>query len=638
MFFGTPLGRPSWLPSEHSLWASVRVRIEQSQGRLRRPGMGADITQTSVRQSAMVSVDVVGYSTMVATALASTVRYIRDLDEQLVAPEITHWRGSLIHRAGDSWLVEFATVGDAIQFALRVQRGVGPKSPTPLRVGIHFGEVTADGPILHGSGINIAVRLQGIARPGGIALSAAVNERLPPNLACEIREMGPRVVKNIPQPVWVYRVVMPGEEDEPTAAPGSAVDLAHPVPGLTHRPAVAVLPFENALGKKENEYFSDGLTDDVINGLMRVRWLPVIARNSTFAFRPHALIDVQEVGRQLGARYVISGSVHASHSRLQVQVWLNDADERRLVWSERYDREPRDLFAVRDEIAVGIVSAIEPEFSRAEQFRSRTRPLESLDGWGLVRRGLWHMNRLTREDAARARELFDRALVRDPDSVEALVHLSWWHFWDVWVSRGPTEGWIEMERLARRAMSLDSQDARSVMLTGISEFMQGETERGRRLLMRAIEMSPSLARAHACVASSHILSGEPELAIEPLRTALRLSPNDFHIFHTLGEMAVARYMMGDYNLAVAAAEEALELRPGYVHAHVARIGSLARAGRTDAAQVALRELRTRRPAFKVGDIEWLPFIDRHWIGYFAEGLALAAAPTASDSDRDIEVG
>ena len=595
------------------------------------------VVELARRLSAIVSIDMVGYSMMVATDLSGAVRNVRDINERLVAPEIAHWHGRLIHRAGDSWLVEFAAVADAIQFGLSVQELLGPKVPTPLRMGIHFGEVTADGSTLHGNGINIAVRLQGIARPGGIALSAAVHERLPPNFPCEIREIGPRIVKNIPEAVWVYRVVMRGEEDEPTADRGSAVDLAHQVPGLTHRPAVAVLPFENALGTQEHEYFSDGLADDIINGLSRVRWLPVIARNSTFAFKG-APIDVREVGRQLGARYVISGSVHVSDRRLQVQVWLNEADERRLVWSERYDREPRDLFAVRDEIALGIVGAIEPEFSRAEQFRSRTRPLESLDGWELVRRGLWHMNRLTREDAATARELFERALVRDPNSVEALVHLSWWHFWDVWVSRGPTEGWIEMGRLARRAMSLDPQDARPVVLTGISEFMQGETKRGRRLLFRAIEMSPSLALAHACVASSHILSGEPELAIKPLRTALRLSPNDFHIFHTLGEMAVARYMMGDYNLAVAAAEESLELRPGYVHAHLARIGSLARAGRAKAARAALRELRARRPEFQLSDIEWLPFVDREWIGYFADGLALADAPSLPKDEETTEVG
>jgi tetratricopeptide (TPR) repeat protein len=306
-----------------------------------------------------------------------------------------------------------------------------------------------------------------------------------------------------------------------------------------------------------------------------------------------------------------------------VQVRLTEAEEGRLVWSERYDREPHDLFAVRDGIARGIVAAVEPEFSRAEQVRSRTRPLESLDDWELVRRGVWHMNRLTRQDLEVAAELFQRALVRNPSSVEALVHLAWWHFWDVWVRRGPTEGWVEMGRLSRRAMSLDRQDARPLMLTGIAEFMQGETARGRRLLERAIAINPSLAVAHASIGSTHILAGEPELAVEPLQTALRLSPDDFYIFHTLGELATARYMMGDYNLGLRAAEEALRVRFGYIHAHVVRIGCLARAGRILEAGEALRDLTSRHPGFSLADVAWLPFADRHWIDHLAEGLRLA---------------
>jgi TolB-like protein len=569
---------------------------------------------------------------MVATDLLAAARTIKEIDERLVTPEIARWGGGLISRAGDSWLIEFPASPAAVRFALSIQNTLGPNTPTPLRIGIHFGEVTSDGAVLHGNGINIAVRLQGIARPGGITFSASVHEDLPDDLGCEIRQIGPRLVKNIPEPVWVYRMVMQGDEDEPGAARASAIDLSHQVPGLDHRPAIAVIPFDNARGERDYEYLSDGLAEDIINGLCRVRWLPVISRNSTFGFKQRPA-GVQDIGRQLGASYVVTGSVDVSGQRLRVQAWLTDAERGRLIWTERYQGELHDLFAVRDEIARGIVATIEPEFSRAEQLRSRSRSLESLDDWALVRRGVWHMNQLTREDARTARELFERALAGNPTSVEALVHLAWWHFWDVWVRRGATEGWLEMERLARRAMSLDPQDARPVMLTGIAEFMQGEPERGRRMLVRATQMNPSLAVGHASIGSSYILSGEPELAIEPLQTALRLSPNDFYIFHTLGEVAVARYMMGDYHLAIAAAEESLQVRPGYVHAHVVRIGCLARSGQIWETKAALRELRTRRPDFTIADIEWLPFIDRHWITYLAEGLVLAET-LALENDED----
>jgi adenylate cyclase len=327
---------------------------------------------------------------------------------------------------------------------------------------------------------------------------------------------------------------------------------------------------------------------------------------------------------------VVSGKVDMSEC-LRVHVFLAEAEDRHVVWSNRYIGERSDLFAVRDEIAREIVGAIEPEFSLAEQWRSRAGPLESLDEWELVRRGVWHMNRLTREDSLIAVALFTRALGGNPNSVEALVQLSWWHFWDVWVRRGPIEGWSEMASFARRAMTLDSRDARALMLTGISDFMQGETDHAYRMLNRAIDLNPSLAVAHASIGSAHILAGEPELAIDPLRTALRLSPNDFNIFHTLGEVAAARYMMGDYNLAVRAAEESLEVRPGYVYAHVVRIGALARLGLGAEAKTALNDLLKRRPHFHVKDIEWLPFTDRHWISFLMEGLELAGfAPMSND--------
>jgi len=252
------------------------------------------------------------------------------------------------------------------------------------------------------------------------------------------------------------------------------------------------------------------------------------------------------------------------------------------------------------------------------------------------------MNRLTRDDAIIARQLFDRALVANPSSEEALVHLSWWHFWDVWAQRGPTEGWIDMARFARRALALDPEEARAVMLAGIADFMQGETEHGRKMLKRAVQMNPSLSVAHASIGSTYILTGEPELAIEPLQTALRLSPNDFYVFHALGEVAVARYMIGDYNLGIRVAEQSLELRPGYFYAHIIRIGCLARLGRIEESRAALDDFLARRPDFSFKDVEWLPFADRHWIGFLTEGLRLAGFESLENNTgcmvRNVQVG
>jgi adenylate cyclase len=575
------------------------------------------------RQAAIVSVDVVGYSTMIASEFDLAVRTIRRYHDEIVTPALQAHQGSLIWRAGDAWLGEFETAAQAVGFAVALQAGVALDAPLPLRAGIDFGEIISDGTTLHGGAINVAVRLQGIARPGGITLSAAVRERLDPEPGCRLREIGPRVVKNIPDPVLVYRIVTRADEQAEATGPSiSTIDLTHPVRGFGDRPAIAVLPFDASSGRPEHAYFSEGLAEDVIAGLSRLRWFPVIARNSSFSFRDPQ-VDVREVGRRLNARYIVSGTVLFGDERLRVHAALTEADKGHVVWSARYDRDAHDIPAFQDEIARGIVAAIEPEFSRAEQSRSRARSLDRLDDWGLVRRALWHMNRLTREDAAVARRLLDQVLSDDPQSIEALVHLAWWHFWDGWTRRGSMEDWVEMERLARRAMALDRQDARAAMLVGIAQFMQGETEHGRIMLERAIRLNPSLAIAYASIGSIRILLGEPEEAIEPLQTALRLSPNDFYVFHTLGEVATARAMMGDLRRAVAAAEESLQLRSGYVHAHVVRIGALARLGEERRARAALDSLLSRRPTFSVGDVAWLPFLDRSWVRYLTDGLRLA---------------
>lgn len=593
------------------------------------------IQQVRRRQAAVVSIDTVGYSTLMETDAERTVERLRECHNRLVAPAMGAHGGRLLGRAGDSWLVEFASADVAVQFALDVQRGLRPLNANHepahqiwLRSGINFGDVIEDGDTFHGTGINIAVRLQSIAKPGGISFSSLVFERLSAEFDCRFREIGPRTVKNIPGPVMVYRVVLEGEEDESLATPETLVDVSREVPGLENRPAIAVLPFRNIGGDPQQEYFSDGLTDDIINSLAHFRSFPLISRNSTFQLKSTE-IDIRRVARQLGARYVVDGSVRRAGDRLRITARVTHAEQGNSVWSERYDGGVEDLFALQDEIALSIAAAIEPELSRQEQFRSRLRAVESLDDWELVRRGLWHLDRLTREDSMIARDLFDRALVRNPDSIEALIHLAWWHFWDVWTRRGPMEGWVEMQRLARRAMALDRGDARPLMIAGTAELMQGDADLGRGMLEGAIRLNPSLARAYSILGTSFVLAGEPETALEPLRNALRLSPNDIWIFHTFGEIAVARYMMGDFVEALQAAGESLRLRPRYLYAMVVRVGSLARLGRMNEARVALKQLLARRPEFVMKDVEWLPFIDRHWIGYLAEGLVLAGYEEAA---------
>jgi len=579
------------------------------------------------RTGTIVCMDMVGYSALMASDEARTVAALHKFHNQIIERGLVHRNGRLSGRAGDSWLIEFPLAEPALRFSLETLnelKDLQHKDPTlagmQVRIGINCGDYVEDDGILHGNSVNVAARLQAIARPGGISVSAELRDTVGEKVPCQFLEIGPRSVKNIPNPVYVYRVLTDSSR-EPEARE-SLIDLAQPVPGLANRPAIAVLPFRNIGSDPEQEYFSDGLTEDIINGLARFRWFPVIARSSTFQFKDSPL-DVREIGRRLGARYVVEGSVRRVGNRLRATAHLSIADQGVAIWHERYDRELTDLFVVQDQIAQSLIATLEPELSRAEDQRSRSRSFEQLGDWELVRRGMWHQNRLTREDAAIARNLFDQALARNPDSVEAMVQLSWWHFWDVWAQRGPMEGWVEMERLARLAMAQDPKDARGHCLAGIAEVMQGDSERGRELLNQAITLNPSLGRAYAHIGTSYILVGEPEMALEPIDTALRLSPNDEHIFHALGEKAVALYMMADFEQSIAAAEASLQHRSGYSYAHIIKIGGLARLGRAEEAREALGVFLTRRPQFQVNEIEWLPFTDRHWIKYFIEGLRLA---------------
>jgi adenylate cyclase len=579
------------------------------------------------RSGSIVCMDMVGYSSLMASDEAGTVAALREFHNGIIAPGVADYGGRLSGRAGDSWLIEFTEPEPALRFSLDVLQALRrPRDDQPLpdglqvRIGINCGEYVEDDGILHGTSVNVAARLQAIAKPGGISVSADIRQQVGDRVPCQFREIGPRAVKNIPSPVYVFRVLTDADDND-DAAP-ELIDLSHVVPGMGNRPAIAVLPFRNIGSDPDQEYFSDGLTEDIINGLARFRWFPVISRNSTFQFK-NSPLDLREIGSRLGARYIVEGSVRRAGNRLRATAHLTGVEDGLGIWSERYDRELTDLFLVQDEIAQSLIATLEPELSRAEELRTRTRSLEQLGDWELVRRGMWHQNRLTRADAAMARQLFDQALARNPDSVEAMVQLSWWHFWDVWAQRGPMEGWVDMERLARQAMAVDPKDARGFMLAGTAQVMQGDVQEGRDLLQQAIHLNPSFSRAYANMATSYLLAGDPEQALEPIGVSLRLSPNDGHIFHNLGEKAAAHYMMGEFREAVASAEESLRHRGGYVYAHVIRIGALARWNRSNEARQAMAAFLNRRPNFTVGEIEWLPFIDRHWITYLIDGLRLA---------------
>jgi tetratricopeptide (TPR) repeat protein len=308
---------------------------------------------------------------------------------------------------------------------------------------------------------------------------------------------------------------------------------------------------------------------------------------------------------------------------MRVSVQLIDARSQHTIWSELYDRSGADVLGLQQEIATEIAARLEPEIESAERRLGQFAPPVKPVVWHLVRRGLWHHYRFTREDAPLARRYFERALMRDPHSVEALVALGWWTFQDCAVRRCAPQEWDALRGYAERALAIDPRDARATTQLGVVHMMQSRHAQARTLFREAININPSYAWAYSHLGSSFYLDGMPEQALIPQRTSIRLSPFDVFVFHAFGELAMALFMLEDWPAAIDATEHSLRLRHGYWLAHVVRVASLAYAQRSADAAFALEELRTNRPEFSQRDVEWLMFTDRKWNARLLDGLRIA---------------
>jgi len=423
-----------------------------------------------------------------------------------------------------------------------------------------------------------------------------------------------------------------GEQRAPGAAgrspesplPDRIVNVSTPAPGFAGRPAIAVLPFRNQTGEPDNDYLAEGLSEDVIDRLSRLRWLPVIARSSSFSFSGD-VIDHHVVGQRLGAKYLLEGRLRSSGQGYVLAVDLIDASVRQVLWSHRLESASVLSEPARSQLTAELVGVLGVNIDHAEQASARAKSPQDLSINELIWRGRWHFNRLTREDAEKARTLFAEALAREPNSSEALVQVTWAMERSLWAQRGSPAQIREMRALAQKVISLDSDDARGYMLAGIAELWLRRPLRAKGLLSHAIHLNPSLTTAHANLGSTYNLSGEPEAALGPLTTALRLSPNDQEVFFLLGEIAMAHSLLGHWAQAIDFAEQSLVRRNAYWYAHVLKINALARSGDVPAAREALDDLMAVRPGFSESYIDWLPFSDPARAAHFKDGLALAAS-------------
>jgi len=412
------------------------------------------------RLTAILAADVAGYSRLMGADEEGTLAALKVLRREVADPKIREHRGRIVNTTGDGLLSEFASVVDAVRCAVDVQRemaarnaGVPAERRIDFRIGVNLGDIIIDENDIFGDGVNITARLEALAEPGGICVSRVVRDQVRDKLAIPFEDMGEQQVKNIARPVRAYRALLAERADRPSI-PSETAPRA-----LPDRPSIAVLPFNNVSGDPEQEYFVDGITEDITTALSKWRWFLVIARNSTFAYKGKS-VDLKEVGRDLGVRYILQGSMRRAGQRVRITSQLIDTASGTHLWAERYDRDLTDIFAVQDDITSRVVTAIEPALSRAESQRVIAKRPEHMGAWDYCQRGFWHVHKGTRTDGITAYGLFKQALALDPNLADA--HLGLARALIVQWNYGSVEDFAPFVREAReaalQAVALDSEN------------------------------------------------------------------------------------------------------------------------------------------------------------------------------------
>jgi len=547
------------------------------------------------RLAAVLAADVAGYSRLMGIDEEGTHARLRAHFRELVDPKITEHRGRIVKNTGDGMLAEFPSVVDAVRCGVEVQRemaernaGAPPETRIEFRIGINLGDVIAEGGDILGDGVNIAARLEALAEPGGICVSRVVRDQVRDKVDFGFEDLGEQSVKNIARPVRVYRVR--GSE------PAGGTIHALPALPLPDKPSVAVLPFTNMSVEPEQEFFGDGIAEDVITALSRYPSLFVIARNSSFTYKGRA-VDVKQIGRELGVRYVLEGSLRKSGNRMRVTAQLVEAETGTHVWAERYDRDLTEIFAVQDEIAEAVTIAIAPAIAEAEQQRAMRKPPGNLDAWAAYQRGLWHVSKATPDDNALAQKFFQQAIDLDPNFSGVYGGLALaQNQASEFGTRGLPETLNSVEALARRAVALDSADAEARSLLSSALRMRGDHEGALAEAERALATTPNLAFAHHMLGAALIFSGHPKEGVAALERSIRLDPRAPRSAFCLHQVAIGFYFCHDYEAAIEAAKRTIRAYPEFPNTYRWLAAALGQSGRIEEAREALEKAGAVAPA------------------------------------------
>jgi adenylate cyclase len=574
--------------------------------------------------AAILAADVAGYSRLMGADEEGTLAQLKALRRELADPKIKEHRGRTVKTTGDGLLIEFASIVDAVRCAVEVQRemternaDVPPDRRIEFRMGINLGDVIKDGRDIYGDGVNVAARLEALAEPGGICVSRVVRDQVRDKLAFSFEDMGEQQVKNIARPVRVHRVLL-GERIS------SSEPAVEPPLQLPDKPSIAVLPFQNMSGDPEQEYFADGMVEELTAALSRVRDFFVIARNSAFSYKGRA-VPLQLVSRELGVRYLIEGSVRKAGNRVRITAQLIDGPSGNHLWADRYDGAVTDIFDLQDRITASIVGAIQPSVRSAEIERSRRKRPESLDAYDLVLRAYPNVWSLERAANAEALKLLYEATAIEPDYPLALSLTAWCHAQQVvynWAVK-PASARTEALRLAQMAATTSGEDPTILTVLGAAYAIVHKHGVAARLLEKALALDPNSAWAWNRSGWLQTYLGNPDISIDHFERALRLSPFDPLNFNAYIGIGGAHFAAGRYGDTVLWIEKGLIDRPGATWAYRELVAAYTLLGRDGDARAGLSRLLNDYPDLTVSKVLSALVYPQPMLDRIAEGLRKA---------------
>lgn len=586
-------------------------------------------TNVERRLAAIMSADAVGYTRLMAADEIATMDML-NAHRGVIAGLVRQHGGRVVDMVGDNLLAEFPSAVDAVQCALEVQKQLqAHNDDIPVdrrmlfRIGINVGDLIVDGERIVGGGVNIAARIEATARPGHVAISGSVLDQIEGKLPIEIRDKGQHELKNVPRPVHIFEV----DPQDSNTSPGDlhqavARGVEKQVPGFGGRHAIAVLPFRNLSRDEEQEYFADGLAEDLISSLAALRLYPIISRNSSFTFKDKSA-DARQIGRDLGAHYVVAGSVRKSGERMRVTAELIHAVDGHQIWSGRYDRNVSDIFDLQDELTVAIAGAVGPALSQMEIRHAMRRKPQNLDAWECVHRSQWHLFQYSKEDTEAAQEWAGKALDLQPDLSMAYTLKAFSHMYEInyQYTDDPAAAQEKATQAANRAVALDKNDAMALVAQGFSCALKKQYARAVIALERAIEVNPSSAMAFWALGVAMTRVAKPDDGIPMIEKAIRLSPQDPLMAEFNFAIGAAHFVAGRYEEAVEFAQESLSIRPTQPGAYRMLAAAYGHLGQVDKAKPALEQMAKLAPGMSEAYLR--SFLPDSVVESYMEGLALA---------------